>query len=97
MSKLIANEIFGIFEKYQKGETTYDKALEDTSNIIIQTSKYFDKKFDSRKEMLENELVKFQKLEQKDSIEFVKGALSNMRYFKAIFKDSSPGSVKSSY
>jgi hypothetical protein len=97
MSKLIANKIFSIFEKYQKGETTYDKALEDTSNLIIQTSKYFDEKFDSRKEMLENELVKFQKLEQKDSIEFVKGALNNMRYFKSVFKDTSPESVTSSY
>ncbi len=32
--KIIANEIFGIFEKFSKGQCTYDKALEDISNII---------------------------------------------------------------
>lgn len=32
--KAIANEIFGVFEKHKKGECTYDRALEDVSNII---------------------------------------------------------------
>lgn len=29
-----ANEIFGTLERYQKGQCSYDRALEDASNII---------------------------------------------------------------
>lgn len=32
--KLIANEIFGIFENYKNKKCTYDKALEDVSKIL---------------------------------------------------------------
>lgn len=32
--KTIANEIFGIFEKFKEGKCTYDKALEDASKIM---------------------------------------------------------------
>lgn len=32
--KSTANEIFGIFEKYKSGQCSYDRALEDVSNII---------------------------------------------------------------
>ena len=39
--KTVANEIFGIFEKFKKGECTYDKALEDASKVI---NKYADQK-----------------------------------------------------
>lgn len=37
--KHTANEIFGIFEKFKRGECTYDRALEDVSKII---DKYSD-------------------------------------------------------
>lgn len=33
--KSAANEIFGVFEKYKSGKSTYDKALEDASKIMI--------------------------------------------------------------
>ncbi len=33
-TKLTANEIFGIFEKFKKGECSYDRALQDASTII---------------------------------------------------------------
>jgi len=32
--KDVANEAFGIFEKYKNGQCTYDKALEDVSNLL---------------------------------------------------------------
>ena len=32
--KLVANEIFGIFEKYKDGKCSYDRALEDVSKVI---------------------------------------------------------------
>lgn len=32
--KAIANEIFGVFEKYKNGQCTYDRALEDASKIM---------------------------------------------------------------
>ncbi len=32
--KIVANEIFGIFEKFKNGQCTYDRALEDVSKII---------------------------------------------------------------
>lgn len=32
--KIIANEIFGVFEKYKNGQCSYDRALEDASKII---------------------------------------------------------------
>lgn len=39
--KIVANEIFGVFSKYNKGECTYDRALEEASIII---NKYADKR-----------------------------------------------------
>jgi hypothetical protein len=36
--KLVANEIFGVFENYKKGQCSYDRALEDVSNIITKHS-----------------------------------------------------------
>ena len=35
--KNVSNEIFGVFEKYTKGLCSYDRALEDSSNIIMKT------------------------------------------------------------
>jgi hypothetical protein len=32
--KIVANEIFGVFERFNRGECTRDKALEDASKII---------------------------------------------------------------
>ena len=32
--KDVANEIFGVFEKYKSGKCSYDRALEDASKII---------------------------------------------------------------
>lgn len=37
--KIVANEIFGVFRRYQEGICTYDRALEDASKII---DKYAD-------------------------------------------------------
>lgn len=39
--KIVANEIFGAFERFNRGECTRDKALEDASRII---EKYADEK-----------------------------------------------------
>ncbi len=39
--KVIANEIFSVFEKYKNGQCSYDKALEDTVKII---NKYSDER-----------------------------------------------------
>lgn len=39
--KLIANEIFGAFNRYKEGKCSYDKALEDASYII---NKYADER-----------------------------------------------------
>lgn len=39
--KLVANEILGVFERYKKGDCTYDRALEDVSKII---SKFADER-----------------------------------------------------
>ena len=39
--KIIANEIFGVFEKYKNGQCSYDRALEDVSKII---DKYADER-----------------------------------------------------
>lgn len=39
--KDIANEAFGVFEKYKAGQISYDRALEDVSNL-------FKKKADER-------------------------------------------------
>jgi hypothetical protein len=39
--KTVANEIFGVFEKYKNGQCTYDRALEDASNIM---NKYADER-----------------------------------------------------
>lgn len=39
--KIVANEIFGIFEKYKRGECTYDRALEDASKVM---DKYSDER-----------------------------------------------------
>jgi hypothetical protein len=39
--KMVSNEIFGVFERYKRGECTYDRALEDVSNII---NKYANEK-----------------------------------------------------
>ncbi len=39
--KLVANEIFGFFEKYKSGQCTYDRALEDASNTM---NKYADER-----------------------------------------------------
>jgi len=36
--KLVANEIFGVFEKYKNGQCSYDRALEDVSKIITKFS-----------------------------------------------------------
>lgn len=36
--KLVANEIFGVFEKYKEGKCSYDRALEDVSNIFTKHS-----------------------------------------------------------
>lgn len=36
--KLVANNIFGVFEKYKAGQCTYDRALEDVSKIIEEYS-----------------------------------------------------------
>lgn len=32
--KLVANEIFGVFEKYKDGKCSYDRALQDVSSIV---------------------------------------------------------------
>ena len=32
--KIVVNEIFGVFERYKQGKCTYDRALEDASNIM---------------------------------------------------------------
>jgi len=39
--KIVANEIFSVFEKYKEGKCSYDRALEDASNII---NKYSDER-----------------------------------------------------
>lgn len=39
--KIVANEIFSIFQKHKNGECTYDRALEDASNIM---NKYADER-----------------------------------------------------
>jgi hypothetical protein len=39
--KIIANEIFGCFERFKTGECTRDKALEDASRIM---NKYADER-----------------------------------------------------
>jgi hypothetical protein len=39
--KTVANEIFGIFEKYKAGNCTYDRALEDASIVM---DKYAEEK-----------------------------------------------------
>ena len=39
--KIIANEIFGVFEKFKSGQCTYDRALEDVSKIM---DKYADER-----------------------------------------------------
>jgi hypothetical protein len=36
--KDVANEIFGVFEKYKSGQCSYDRALEDASRIIEKTA-----------------------------------------------------------
>ena len=32
--KIVANEIFGVFEKFKSGQCSYDRALEDASKIM---------------------------------------------------------------
>ena len=39
--KIIANEIFGVFEKYKASQCSYDRALEDASKIM---DKYADER-----------------------------------------------------
>ncbi len=39
--KSVANEIFGVFEKFKRGQCSYDRALEDASKIV---DKYADER-----------------------------------------------------
>ena len=39
--KIVANEIFGVFEKHKSGQCSYDRALEDVSLIM---DKYADER-----------------------------------------------------
>jgi len=39
--KIVANEIFGVFEKHKSGQCSYDRALEDVSRIM---DKYADER-----------------------------------------------------
>jgi len=39
--KIVANEIFGVFEKHKNGQCSYDRALEDVSRIL---DKYADER-----------------------------------------------------
>jgi len=39
--KIVANEIFGVFEKFKSGQCSYDRALEDASKIM---DKYADER-----------------------------------------------------